>query len=659
MCGFVGFLKSGGFESVAGKKIVYAMSQAVAHRGPDDHGLWVDSAAGVALGHRRLAIIDLSPNGHQPMHSRCGRYTIAFNGEIYNFLDLRKDLQVLGHQFRGSSDTEVLLAAIAQWGLKKALELSNGMFALALWDATERKLSLARDRAGEKPLYYGRYGNSFIFGSELKALYTHPNFTGDIDRDAIGLYFQYGYIPAPRTPFHSTYKLPPGTMLSINADRFDVDLVPQPYWSARSALKGAIQRSWNGDFDQAQNELDALLRDAVRLRMIADVPLGAFLSGGIDSSLIVAMMQSQSAKRVRTFTVAFDDARYDESGYARAVADHLGTEHTELHVGATDALAVFPRIAELYDEPMSDSSQIPTCLISALTRNHVTVSLSGDSGDELFGGYSQYFSADRMHRRVFRWPYALRVLGSLPLLGARTLESLVPSAWQPITGWAEKARRILVSRDAPEFYAAVLSRSQGVVKGFSEAEPPFKKLLGDIPFRSFQEQMMYLDFSVYLPDDILVKVDRASMSVGLETRIPFLDPRVLEFAWSLPLEYKINGTQGKWILRQLLKRYVPDRLIERPKKGFGVPLGDWLRGPLREWAADLLDQKEIQKAGILAWKPILDTWKCHLDGRFDRAYRLWDVLVFQSWLKMYSHRFALQASSINFKPHEFAANARI
>ena len=616
------------------------MANQLIHRGPDDSGVWVDCNAGIALGHRRLSVIDLSPHGHQPMHSVCRRYSLVFNGEIYNFLQLRHELQDLGHVFKGHSDTEVLLAAVVQWGVMSALHRFNGMFAFALWDADQRCLHLARDRAGEKPLYYQWTGHSWIFGSELKALFAHPDFRGTIDYEAIWTYFRYGYIPAPSTPFKKTYKLIPGTMLTISADRISDDLEPVPYWSARHTVKEALAKPWTGSFQSAEDELHSLLLDAIRLRMVADVPLGAFLSGGIDSSLVVALMQAQSPQPIRTFTVGFDDDRYDESRYARAVAHHLGTDHTELRVSSKEALAVVPSLANLFDEPMSDSSQIPTYLIAALTRRHVTVSLSGDAGDELFGGYGRYIRSERIRGSLALWPKPLRLLASSILHLAQAAEPLMKGRLQPMSGWIHKLHAAITAKNDDELYDVLLSRwqvSSGIVKGAGGVCQQPGIVNRELLLSSFQERMMFIDLMTYLPDDILVKVDRASMGVSLETRIPLLDHRVIEYAWRLPLEYKIKEDKGKWLLRQVLYRYVPSELVERPKMGFGVPLGEWLRGSLREWAEELLDEHSIRKGGILSYSPIQDTWKCHLDGRWDRSAHLWDVLIFQSWIKEYSH----------------------
>jgi asparagine synthase (glutamine-hydrolysing) len=635
MCGIAGIFRVGGVEEERALGQLAAMAQALVHRGPDDCGSWLDAAAGIALAHRRLSIIDLSAQGHQPMRSACGRYVVILNGEIYNFRELRAELERAGHLFRGHSDTEVLLAAIVEWGLRPAVERFNGMFAFALWDAQARTLSLVRDRVGEKPLYYYRGPRVLLFASELKALRAHPEFRPTLDREAVAQYFRFGYVGAPRTPLQSTFKVLPGTILSFRAAGEAAAPVVEPYWSATSVFTRALGQRARTATSGAQ-ELEALLRDAVRLRMIADVPIGAFLSGGIDSSLIVALMQAQSAQRVRSFTVRFDETRYDESQFARAVAEHLGTDHTELRVTPQDALSLVPRLAAICDEPMADASQIPTALIAALTRRHVTVSLSGDAGDELFGGYDRYAQAARLLKRVSRWPYALRALAAAALSATAGISRLPGLRGATVLRHAHKVRRLITARDPAELYTLYVSRWQdgaGADEGAGADARVLSTELAAIPHATFEDEMMLLDFLVYLPDDILIKVDRASMAVGLETRVPFLDPRVIELAWSLPQHLKITPQGGKQILRQILGKYLPPRLFERPKMGFGVPLAAWLRGPLREWAEELLSEAEMRRAGVLDPRAVRATWRAHLSARADRSSHLWDVLVFQGWLR--------------------------
>jgi asparagine synthase (glutamine-hydrolysing) len=622
------------------------MTDALAHRGPDDSGAWIDSAAGIALGHRRLSIVDLSPHGHQPMHSACGRYTITFNGEIYNFKSLRRELETHGHHFRGHSDTEVLLAAVREWGLNVALTRFNGMFAFAVWDHTRETLHLVRDRAGEKPLYYARTGDGWLFASELKALRAHDGFRPEIDRNALALYLRQSFIPSPYSIYEGVRKLLPGAVLSISRQNWREDIEPVEYWSARDVCTAGTASPFVGGVEAAGDELDSLLRDAVQLRMEADVPLGAFLSGGIDSSLIVALMQAQSARPVRTFTIGFHDRDFNEAEHAKAVARHLGTEHTELYVSPAEAVAVIPRLPDLYDEPFSDTSQIPTYLVAELARHHVTVSLSGDAGDELFGGYTRYLRTARLWELMRRVPRGVR----------RALATTVvrPLGWASSTllqqggtvrsraGGARMNRRVrqiaelLPVRRAEEVYARVLfgeEDSTSLVQGAyavptAVMDPTHWRLLPD-----FTQGMMYVDMITYLPDDILVKLDRATMGVSLEGRIPFLDHRVIEFAWRLPLSMKVRGGVGKWLLREVLRRYVPRELVERPKRGFSAPVTRWLRGPLRAWAEDLLDEARLRRQGILDPASVRHRWEALLDGSSQWESSVWSLLMFQAWFE--------------------------
>ena len=627
------------------ERAIRRMTDTLIHRGPDDGGVWEDPRAGIALGNRRLAIVDLSPEGHQPMHSASGRYVLAFNGEIYNFRALYEELKELGHRFRGHSDTEVMLAAFDEWGLARALRRFNGMFAFALWDREERSLHLARDRIGEKPLYYGCVGGVLLFGSELKALRAHPRFRGEVSRNALALYLRHNYIPTPYTIYEGVSKLLPGTRLTI--DEAGNVSGPVPYWSAKAAAEHGVNNFFDGSDAEAVDELDGLLRDSIRMRMIADVPLGAFLSGGIDSSTVVALMQAQSERPVKTFSIGFYEEEYSEAGYAKEVAKHLGTDHTELYVTPEEAMSVIPRLPTLYDEPFSDSSQIPTYLVSELARRHVTVSLSGDGGDELFGGYNRYFWGRSIWRKIGWMPPRLRGAAA----GAMTAVS--PQAWdlafkklgpilpgklrQRVPG--DKLHKLagILNVENPEvMYTSLVSlwKDPGsmIAGGY---EPPTALTdpaqWADLP--DFTQRMMYLDTVTYLPDDILVKVDRASMGVSLEGRIPFLDHRLVEFAWQLPLGMKVRNGQGKWMLRQVLNRYVPNKLIERPKMGFGVPIDVWLRGPLREWAESLLNERRLSDEGFFDPLPIREKWSEHLSGRRNWQYHLWDVLMFEAWLE--------------------------
>ncbi|CAN5658331.1 asparagine synthase (glutamine-hydrolyzing) [soil metagenome] len=647
MCGFAGYFERGGLNGSEAGPSLQAMTDAIVHRGPDDAGAWFDADAGIALGHRRLSIIDLSPLGHQPMFSACGRYAVIFNGEIYNFQELGRDLAGRGHQFRGHSDTEVLLAAVVEWGVRGALERFNGMFAFAIWDREERALFLARDRAGEKPLYYGWMGRSFLFGSELKALMAHPDFRGEIDRDAVALYLRHNYVPAPYCIFRGLHKLPAGSLLRLDEDGA---AAPEAYWSFREVAERGMREPFAGSFPEAVDRLDELLLDAVKLRMVADVPLGAFLSGGVDSSVVVALMQAQSTRPVKTFTIGFHEGLYNEAEYAKAVATHLGTDHTELYVTPEEAMQVIPRIPALYDEPFSDSSQIPTFLVSQLARQHVTVSLSGDAGDELFGGYNRYFWARRIWNKIGWVPAPFRRAAAAPIRAipapvsdavVSRMRGILPAriGEKSLGNRVRQAAEILGVRNPEEMYSWLVSHwknPERVVRGGVERPTVLsqRELWADLP--DFTHRMMYLDSMMYLPDDILVKVDRAAMGVSLESRVPLLDPRIIEFAWRLPLGMKVGETSGKKVLREVLFRYVPRELIERPKMGFGVPIDSWLRGPLRGWADDLLDPSRLRTEGIFNPEPIQEKWKEHLSGRADWHYYLWDILVLQMWKDYYA-----------------------
>ena len=645
MCGIVGFWDNSqqlNTDQLAPR--VQRMSATLLHRGPDDGGTWVDAEAGIALGHRRLAIVDLSPEGHQPMVSADGRYVIVFNGEIYNFLELRRQLEQLGHRFRGHSDTEVMLAAFSQWGLDAAVKSFNGMFAFALWDRKERVLHLGRDRLGEKPLYYSWLGQTFLFASELKALRAYPNFNPEINRNALALYLRHNYIPAPYSIYQGVYKLPPACILTVQLGGSTTQ--PIPYWSTQSIAEAGIAQPFTGSQTDAIAQLDALLRDAVNLRMVADVPLGAFLSGGVDSSTVVALMQAQSNQPVKTFSIGFYEDSYNEAKYAKAVAQHLGTDHTELYITPAEAIAVIPKLPTLYDEPFADSSQIPTFLVAQLARQHVTVSLSGDAGDELFAGYNRYFWGRRIWQQIGWIPYPLRSAAA----SALTMRS--PQAWnqtftslQPLLPATlkqqnpgdklHKLAEVLAVESPETMYKGLVSHwkePEAIVLGSSEPLTALTNPQGWANLPDFTQRMMYLDTVSYLPDDILVKVDRATMGVSLEARVPLLDHRVVEFAWQIPLAMKIRNGQGKWLLRQVLYKYVPPHLIERPKMGFGVPIDAWLRDKLRDWAEDLLDERRLRQEGFFNPQPIRQKWAEHLAGDRNWQYYLWDVLMFQAWL---------------------------
>jgi asparagine synthase (glutamine-hydrolysing) len=646
MCGITGFWMPGGLDEAAGQ-VLGRMASAIRHRGPDDSGCWLDASDGLALGHRRLSVIDLSPDGRQPMVSPGGRYLITFNGEIYNFLALRAELEGRGVSFRSHSDTEVLLAAIECDGLVAALRRSSGMFAFALVDRREKRLHLVRDRLGEKPLYYGWAGESLLFGSELKALRQHPAWQGGVDRGALALFLRHGYVPAPHSIYRGVRKVVPGTVVTFALGMGRAEPEVTTYWSAREAAEAGSAARWRGGATELLDELERLLGETVRREMVADVPLGAFLSGGIDSSLIVALMQRQSARPVRTFTIGFDEPEYNEAPHAKAVADHLGTDHTELYVRPAEALAVVPHLPTLYDEPFGDSSQIPTFLVSQLARQHVTVSLSGDGGDELFGGYDRYFLA----RRVWS------VLRLAPRGGRRALAAAIrgiaPARWDGFlraVGFAQgpqaarrltgdrlhKVARILSQETREAVYRDFMSHWLDP-RGMTGAEEPLTVLTDATRWANVDgllARMMYMDLVMYLPDDILVKVDRASMGVSLESRAPFLDHHVVEFAWRVPARLRVRAGRGKWPLRQLLRRHLPDRLIDRPKMGFGVPIEHWLRGPLREWAAALLEPARLAREGYFDPEPIARKWVEHQQGTRNWHYLLWDVLMFQAWLDL-------------------------
>lgn len=648
MCGIFGILSSS--HSQITLPYLQNMGNAIVHRGPDDQGYWIVPEKGIALGHRRLSVIDPSPAGHQPMHSSCGRYVIIFNGEIYNHRIIRKEIESTQYfaeevrVWRGQSDTEVILAAIGCWGFTATLARLVGMFALALWDEQEQALYIARDRMGEKPLYYGHMGSVFLFGSELKALRAHPAWQADIDRGALTLFLRYNYIPAPHSIYQDVYKLPPGKYLRVTREgkvRLDT------YWSLPEVVSRVRVRPFTGSDEEAIHTLESHLLDAICGQMVADVPLGAFLSGGIDSSTVVALMQSQSRLPVRTFSIGFHEQEYDEARHARKVAEHLGTAHTELYVTASQARDVIPRLATLYDEPFSDSSQIPTFLVSQLARQHVTVSLSGDGGDEIFGGYHRYRIAGDAWKKTARIPLPLRKALAHVITGVRPktwsalancIHPILPGRLQHMNVGEKlhKMARILGLDGHDAIYRQLLSHwtepARLVHDGY-EPPCPLMQLPPDIHLNSLTERMMLLDAINYLPDDILVKVDRAAMGVSLETRVPMLDHRVIEFAWSLPLHMKIRNGEEKWILRQLLYRHVPPHLLERPKMGFGVPIGDWLRGPLRDWAEDLLAPAQMSSEGFFDPGPVQEKWQQHLRGTHNWQYLLWDVLMFQSWWK--------------------------
>ena len=652
MCGLVGFFGAGANDGDA-TLLLGRMAAKIVSRGPDDFGVWADEA-GVGLGHRRLSIVDLSSAGHQPMTSFCGRYVIAYNGEIYNHLDLRVELakrgsvEVGGLSWRGHSDTETLLAGMTAWGIQATVERCIGMFAFAVWDKKDRVLTLGRDRLGEKPLYYGWQGSgqnaSFLFGSELKAIKVHPAFAASIDRNALCLLMRRNYIPAPHSIYQGIFKLPAGCLLTVSLDSREP--VIAAYWSLADVAVAGNRSPLQGSPEEVVDALEDLLQSAVRQQMMADVPLGAFLSGGIDSSTVVALMQAQSVRPVKTFTIGFNEEGYNEAVHAKAVARHLGTDHTEMYVTPQQALDVIPKLPSLYCEPFADSSQIPTFLVSQLARQQVTVSLSGDAGDELFAGYNRYVMASNIWGKISSLPPSVR---SLAASGIRTLspaawntlmgplQSLAPSAWRHanLGDKLHKGAGVLAAQSVDELYLGLVTHwaPQDLVIGGHE---PATCLHGSqlvLPGLDDVQRMMAHDAMTYLPDDILVKVDRAAMGVSLESRVPFLDHRVVEFAWRVPQTLKLRDGVGKWILRQVLHRYVPKELVERPKMGFGVPIDVWLRGPLKDWAEALLDEARLRREGFFYPAPIRKKWEEHLVGRRNWQYPLWDVLMFQSWLE--------------------------
>jgi asparagine synthase (glutamine-hydrolysing) len=639
MCGIAGVLISSTTARATLERDARTMTDSLAHRGPDDHGVWTDLDAGIALGHRRLSIVDLSPAGHQPMTSADGRFVIVYNGEIYNFQDLRPGLEARGVKFRGHSDTEVMLEAFAAYGIAPTVKRLIGMFAIAVWDRRDRTLSLIRDRIGIKPLYWAQFDGLFMFGSELKALRQHPGWRPQTKPDAVASFMRHNYIPAPHTIYQNVYKLEPGTILTLPYGG-----TPQieRFWDARQVALDGIRDPLKEDDLTLTDRLEALLTDAVKRRMIADVPLGAFLSGGIDSSVVVALMRAANSGPVKTFSIGFEQAGFNEAPHAAAVAKHLGTEHTELTVTSREALDVIPRLADIFDEPFADSSQIPTYLVSAMTRKHVTVALSGDGGDELFAGYNRYQLTRRFWRGLSIVPSPIRgaLASGLTLLNAQhwdRLFGMLPSKLAPPQPGDKihKVASVLKLENADELYRRLISHWSP--SQIMPSVPELQGLLWDVSVRKdlpdLLDRMQFLDLATYLPDDILTKVDRTSMSVALEARVPILDHRVVELAWRLPRTMKIRGGTTKWLLRQVLYRHVPKELVERPKMGFGVPLGEWLRGPLRDWAEALLSEKSLRETEFLDGGLIRRYWAEHLSGRRNWQYLLWDVLMFEAWRK--------------------------
>ena len=644
MCGLAGIFSSRGADEGELRAEARAMIDALVHRGPDDSGLWLDQTRGVALGFRRLSIVDLSPLGHQPMHSRSERFAMVFNGEVYNAAELARELEQFGHRFRGRSDTEVILAAFEQWGIAAAASRFVGMFAIALWDSREHELHLIRDRLGKKPLFVHQEDGTVTFGSELKALMALPSFRREIDPAAVAAYLRFYYVPAPLSIFRSTRKLRPGCILTIRDPRAPLPAEEQ-FWSARDAYARAAQCPFDGSDEEAIEETTTLLRDAVAMRAAhADVPVGAFLSGGIDSSLVVALMQSRSMRRVKTYTIGFAEKEYDEADHAEAVARHLGTEHTSLRLGPGEAHSIVPMLPQMFDEPFADVSQIPTFLISRLARTEVSVALSGDGGDEVFGGYNRYVWGDRLYHALSPVPAGVRAIAG------RGLTALSPQRWdrtyRAVSGLLPRGARyrlpgeklhkigaLMLQHTPSDFYMSLVSgwRDPQSIVGESAPEGTFEAVMRSSGPRSFIERMMLADLVTYLPDNNLAKVDRASMAVSLEVRVPLVDHRLVEWSFRLPRNIKVRDGQTKWILRQVLHSIVPRELVEREKMGFDVPIGAWLRGPLREWAESLLEPAKLDAGGMLRSAEIRRHWADHAAGRANHGTMLWTVLMLQAW----------------------------
>ena len=640
MCGIAGFVDlSRKRPPSANDRLAQAMGDALSHRGPDAGTIWSDRGAGIWFSHRRLAVVELSEAGAQPMSSPDGKANIAFNGEAYNAIDLKPELEAVGYRFRGHSDTEVLLHGCQHWGVEKTLGRLIGMFAFAYWDEATQLLTLARDRLGKKPLYWAKTATSFIFASELKSLLLHPDAPRSIDRDSVAEYLRLSYVPDPHSIYEGVGKVAPGELVRLHLPSGEVRR--STYWSALEAAERGFSNPFTGSPQDAVDETEALISDATRLRLVSDVPLGAFLSGGIDSSTVVAMMQRHGSGRTRTFAIGYSEADYDEAVHARAVAEHLGTDHLELILRPADAMAVIPSLPEMFDEPFADVSQIPTFLVSKLARQHVTVALSGDGGDEIFAGYNRHVAAGGLLRRLNRLPGPVRgamakVMKSLPPDRWQALLSPIPSRMRP-RAVGEKLHKL-----APLLELSELDQYRRVCSSWPEpdslviegAERP-----GPLTDRSLRQRfpdtvswMRYLDLVTYLPGDILTKVDRASMAVSLEARAPLLDHRLVELSFRMPSSLHLRNGQGKWLLRQVLDRHVPRRLFERPKMGFGIPVGDWLRGPLRPWVEEYLSERRIRDTGLLEAAPIRRLWASHLSGEVNGQYRLWPILMLLSWL---------------------------
>jgi asparagine synthase (glutamine-hydrolysing) len=637
MCGIAGYIG----QIPSSYNCLERMVREIRHRGPDDRGIWKNDEVGIGLAHARLSILDLSSAGHQPMHSASKNFVIVFNGEIYNHKNLRSELESYSHiNWSGHSDTETLLAAIERWGLEKTLKKTKGMFAIALWDKRSEKLSLACDRIGEKPIYYGWVNGHFVFASELKAIKKFPDFKNPIDRNSLALFLRFNSIPAPHSIYQDIYKVEAGQIIQIQAGSKQIN--KHNYWSVEEVYKKGSLSPFTGSSEEAVNQLNKLLLSAISSQMQSDVPLGAFLSGGIDSSTVVALMQSQSNHKVNTFTIGFNDKEFDEAKHAEMVAQYIGTNHFDMYVSDNDALNIIPDLPNIYDEPFGDSSQIPTYLVSKFAKQKVTVALSGDAGDELFGGYNRYVFAERMFSKVIKTPKLVRQLVSTTIFSIREerwndlLNGLLSKRYANTGNKLYKAANAFSAKSIRDLHFKLVSQIENPSEwliGSDEYKTPLNDDIERFIELNPTEQMMAYDLITYLPADILTKVDRAAMAVSLETRVPFLDTDVIKFSASLPLNLKIRNGTTKWVLREVLYKYVPKDLIERPKMGFGVPLAEWLRGPLKDWAESLLDEKRLHQEGFFDAEFVRNKWLEHLSGRRNWHHQLWNVLMFQAWLE--------------------------